>query len=307
MADATQDSPTLRLIPGVFVLLWSTGFIGARFVLPHSEPFTFLALRFVCAVALLVPVALAMKAKWPRDPVKIAHVSVAGVLVHTAYLGGVFSAIELGMPAGLAALITGLQPILTAALAIPLLGERVTARQWLGFVLGLAGVVTVLSDKIAPQADTLFQGFGLGALGCTVVAVVAITLSTLYQKRFCQGVDLTAGSAIQFTAATVACLPFILLLETGVIDWTGEFVFGLAWLVLVLSVGAITLLMILIRRGAAGRVASLFYLVPPVTALIAWLLFDERLGPLALLGMAVAVLGVALVVLPQRPKATAPR
>ncbi|MCF8482285.1 MAG: DMT family transporter [Rhodospirillum sp.] len=300
MPEQTTESPLVRVIPGVFVLLWSTGFIGARLVLPHSEPFTFLALRFGCTVALLVPLALILKAKWPRDPRMIGHIAFAGVLVHAGYLGGVFSAIELGMPAGLAALIAGLQPILTAALAIPLLGERVSPRQWVGFLLGLVGVVTVLADKLAPQAESLFQGFGLGAVACAGIAVLAITISTLYQKRFCQGVNLTTASAIQFAAAAVAVLPFALVLETREIAWTGAFVAGLLWLVVVLSVGAVTLLMILIRRGAAGRVASLFYLVPPVTALVAWLMFDERLGPLALGGMGIAVTGVALVVLPKR-------
>jgi drug/metabolite transporter (DMT)-like permease len=302
MSEQKTESPVIRAIPGVFVLLWSTGFIGARLVLPHSEPFTFLGLRFGLTVVLLVPIALILKAKWPRDPRMIGHIAFAGVLVHAAYLGGVFSAIKLGMPAGLAALIAGLQPILTAALAIPFLGERVSHRQWLGFVLGFVGVVTVLADKLAPQADTLFQGFGLGAVACAGVAVLAITISTLYQKRYCQGVDLTSASAIQFAAATLATLPFALVLETREIEWTGAFIAGLVWLVVVLSVGAVTLLMILIRRGAAGRVASLFYLVPPVTALVAWLMFDERLGALALLGMGIAVGGVALVVLPNRAR-----
>ncbi|WP_413204282.1 DMT family transporter [Rhodospirillum sp. A1_3_36] len=302
MSEQTTESPVIRAIPGVFVLLWSTGFIGARLVMPHSEPFTFLGLRFGMTVVLLVPIALILKAKWPRDLRMIGHIAFAGVLVHAAYLGGVFSAIKLGMPAGLTALIAGLQPILTAALAIPVLGERVSPRQWLGFVLGFVGVVTVLADKLAPQADTLFQGFGLGAVACAGVAVLAITISTLYQKRYCQGVDLTSASAIQFAAATLATLPFALVLETREIEWTGAFITGLLWLVVVLSVGAVTLLMILIRRGAAGRVASLFYLVPPVTALVAWLMFDERLGPLALLGMGIAVSGVALVVLPNRAR-----
>ncbi len=298
----SQAAPLLRSVPVVFVLLWSTGFIGARLVLPYSEPFTVLTLRFLGTVAVLLPLTLAMKARWPKTLTETAHIALAGVLVHAGYLGGVFAAIKMGMPAGLASLIVGLQPVLTAVLAGPLLGERLVLRQWGGLLLGLGGVIMVLGEKVAPQADSLFQGFGIDAVGCALLALVGITCSTLYQKRFCQGMDLRSGSVIQFAAAGVVMAPFAIAFETMRISWTGEFIFGLAWLVLVLSVGAVSLLLYMIRLGAASRVASLFYLVPPVTAVVAWLLFDETMGILALVGMAVAAAGVALVVAPVSAK-----
>lgn len=279
----------VKLMPGLFVLLWSTGFIGAKFGLPYVEPLTFLLVRLSIVAAVLGLVGLALHAPWPRRPVDVLHVSVAGILVHGVYLGGVFKAISLGLPAGVSALVVGLQPLLTATLVGPLLGERVSARQWAGFALGLAGVVLVVWEKLA-----LEPGYGAG-LALSVVSLLAITVGTLYQKRFCSGMDLRTGTAIQYAATSALLLPLALGLETMEIRWTGEFVFALAWLSLVLSVGAIFLLFALIRRGAAARVASLFYLVPPVTALMAWAMFDERLGLPALAGMALAAIGVALV------------
>jgi len=284
-------------LPALFVLLWSTGFIGARLVLPHSEPLSFLALRFVLTTALFLPLAWVGRARWPATWGQAGHAAVAGLLLHGAYLGGVFSAIELGMPAGIAALIVGLQPLLTAGAVGPLLGERVSPRQWAGLAMGFGGVILVLSDKLAPQADSLFNEFGPGAVVLAAMGLVGITLGTLYQKRFCGPLDPRTGAVIQFSAAGVALAALAWLIgEDMTFSWTGEFIFGLAWLVVVLSVGAITLLMRLIRLGEAARVASLFYLVPPVTAVMAWLLFGETLGPLALAGMAVTVLGVGLVV-----------
>ncbi|WP_184046573.1 DMT family transporter [Roseospira visakhapatnamensis] len=284
-------------MPAVFVLLWSTGFIGARLVLPYSEPLTFLALRFALTTVIFLPLVWWSRARWPSTPAQAGHAAVSGLLLHGVYLGGVFSAIEAGMPAGIAALIVGLQPLVTALAVGPLLGERVSARQWLGLVLGFGGVAMVLGDRLAPSADLLFEGFGLGAVLATGAALLGITAGTLYQKRFCGGLDPRPGAVIQFSAATVAMGALALLTgEDGTIAWTAEFLFGLAWLVVVLSVGAVTLLMVMIRMGEAARVASLFYLVPPVTALVAWALFNETLGTLALTGMGVAVLGVLLVI-----------
>ena len=275
-------------IPALFVVLWSTGFIGARLGLPHAGPLTFLALRYGLAAGLLVLVALATRAPWPRRPGDIGHYAVAGILVHGIYLGGVYVGISLGVEAGVSALIVSLQPLLTAVLARAFLGERVTPRQWGGLALGLLGVALVLARKLGQApADAL------GSLSC-VAALFAITLGTLYQKRFCGGMDLRTGSVVQFTAAGLVTAPAALLFEHARVAWTGEFVFALLWLVLVLSLGAISLLYVLIRRGAAAQVASLFFLVPPCTALIAWPLFGERLGPLALLGMALTAAGVAL-------------
>lgn len=275
-------------IPALFVVLWSTGFIGARLGLPHAGPLTFLALRYGLAAGLLVLVALATRAPWPRRPAEIGHYAVAGLLVHGIYLGGVFIGISLGVEAGVSALIVGLQPLLTAALAGVLLGERVTPRQWAGLALGLSGVALILARKLG-------QGPGdtLGSLAC-VTALLGITAGTLYQKRFCPSFDLRTGSVVQFlpTLAVTALVAFAT--EAMQIRWTGAFVFALSWLVLVLSLGAVSLLNLLIRRGSAVNVASLFYLTPPTTALIAWALFGETLTGLSLVGMVVAVFGVWL-------------
>ncbi|TFI59290.1 DMT family transporter [Sphingomonas parva] len=286
----TAPSALLRTagVPALFVLLWSTGFIGARLGLPHSGPLTFLSLRYGVALVLLALVALATRAPWPRRPAAIGHYAVAGLLVHGLYLGGVFVGISLGVEAGVSALIVGLQPLLTAALAGALLGERVSARQWLGLALGLAGVALVLAGKLGQG-----PGDALGSLAC-VAALLGITAGTLYQKRFCADMDLRTGGVVQFAAAGLATAPLALLGEGWAVDWTGEFVFALLWLVLVLSIGAVTLLYLLIRRGAAAEVASLFFLVPPCTALIAWPLFGETLGAAALAGMLLTAAGVAM-------------
>lgn len=288
---ASDDPPSLwlRLTPGLFVVLWSTGFIGAKFGLPYAEPLTFLVVRLSLVAAVLAVVAVATGARWPRRLDEAGHIAMAGLLVHGVYLGGVFSAIAAGLPAGLTALIVGLQPLLTAAAARRVLGEPVTGRQWLGLALGLVGVVMVVWEKLVPGTGSV-QGVALALL-----ALVGITAGTLYQKRYCSGMDLRSGAAIQYTATSLVLLVLATGLETKHIAWTGSFVFALAWLILVLSVGAIFLLFRLIRRGAAARVASLFYLVPPVTAVIAWAVFDERLGPIALAGMVVTALSVALV------------
>jgi drug/metabolite transporter (DMT)-like permease len=279
----------LRLMPALFVLLWSTGFIGARLGLPHAEPMTFLSLRFAFTILLLGLAALAAGTRWPRRPVDWGHLAVAGFLMHAVYLGGVFVAIRLGLEAGLSALIVSVQPLLVATLAQPLLGERPGWRTWIGLALGLCGVALVLARKLGVGADDV-----LGVLAC-LAALLGITLGTLYQKRFCAGHDLRTGNLIQFLSALAACGLAAFAFETRAVDWTPALIFALAWLVLVLSLGAITLLYLLLRRGAASRVASLFFLVPPVTALIAWPLFGERLGVLELLGMALTVAGVALV------------
>lgn len=275
-------------VPALFVVLWSTGFIGARLGLPHAGPLTFLALRYGLAAGLLVLVALATRAPWPRRRAEIGHYAVAGLLVHGVYLGGVFVGLSLGVEAGVSALIVGLQPLLTAALARVFLGERVRPRQWAGLGLGLLGVGLVLARKLGQG-----PGDALGSLAC-VAALCGITAGTLYQKRYCSGMDLRTGSVIQFTAAGLATAPLALLFEDAHVAWSGEFIFALLWLVLVLSLGAVSLLYALIRRGAAAQVASLFFLVPPSTALIAWPVFGERLGPVALIGIALTAAGVAL-------------
>ncbi len=279
----------VRTAPGLFVLLWSTGFIGAKLGLPYAEPLTFLILRFALAVALLAPLALGLGHRWPRNPREFAHVATAGVLLHAGYLGGVFSAIHQGLPAGVVALIVGLQPLATAVAAPRLLGERVTPRQWLGFALGLAGVALVVWDKLR------WEGALPAAFAWAALALASITAGTLYQKRHSGAADLAAGSLIQFVASALVLAPFAWWLESRAIVWSGEFLFALGWLVLVLSLGAISLLYLMLRRGEAARVTSLFYLTPPVTAVLAWLAFGETLGSTAVMGMGLAVTGVWLV------------
>lgn len=277
------------VMPPLFVLLWSTGFIGAKFGLPYAEPLTFLLVRMLIVAAILAAAAWVMHAPWPRRWADAGRIAIAGLLVHGVYLGGVFSAIGAGLPAGVTALIVGLQPLLTAGLAGPLLGERVQPRQWAGLALGLVGVLLVVREKIALEATNTI------GLACAVAALLGITVGTLYQKRHCAGMDLRSGAAIQYTATAAGLALVAPWVETMRIAWTPDFVFALAWLVLVLSVGAIFLLFALIRRGAAAQVASLFYLTPAVTAAVAWAMFGEKLGALALVGMAIAVAGVALV------------
>jgi len=291
-AETTNRSTAafIAATPALFVLLWSTGFIGARFGLPYAEPFTFLLLRFAILTVVLVAVALATRAPWPRSTAEVGHTAVVGLLVHATYLGGVFAAIHLGIEPAVAALIVGTQPLLTAVAAGPYLGETVTPRQWLGLVIGLVGVALVVAEKLT------FETRHVGGAVLAVLALVGITVGTLYQKRHGGAMDLRTGSAIQFIAAAIPMLILALIFETMRVSWTGEFVFALGWLVVVLSLGAISLLYLMIRRGAASKVASLFYLVPPVTALMAYAMFGNTLGPLALAGMVAAAVGVALVV-----------
>lgn len=279
------------LTPLLFVALWSTGFIGAKFGLPDAGPLTFLSLRYAIVLVLMGALAWATRAPWPRTVREWLHIGVSGLLVHAVYLGGVFIAIGKGLPAGVTALVVGLQPVLTALGAGVFLGERVRPAQWLGLALGFVGVGLVVAHKVVTGAS---GGALLGMLLPVVVALLAITAGTLYQKRYCHAFDLRSGSVIQFLPSLLATLLVASQTETLQIHWTGSFVFALAWLVLVLSLGAVSLLNVLIRSGSAVNVASLFYLVPPCTALIAWALFGETLTGLALLGMALTVFGVWL-------------
>lgn len=285
----SRRDPAALAVPGLFVLLWSSGFIGAKLGLPSAEPLTFLVVRFACVLVIMLPFAWLARTSWPATANDTLHIAVAGVLIHGGYLGGVFSAIHHGMSAGVVALIVGMQPLLTATVAGRMLGERISAQQWTGLTLGLAGVTLVVWQKMS------LQGLTAGSLLLAFIALFSITFGTLYQKRHCPSFDARSGSVIQFAAAFVLLLPLALATETMRIEWTGEFVFALGWLVLVLSVGAVTLLFRLIARGAATRVSSLFYLTPAVTALMAYLIFDEKLSSLALIGMAIAIAGVAMI------------
>ncbi|MBI3708236.1 MAG: DMT family transporter [Proteobacteria bacterium] len=296
MSAAASSSAALHsssvwtaLAPAVFVVLWATGFVAARVALTGAPPLTFLALRFGVVAALMLVVSLAGNAPWPRRPAQYGHIAVAGLLIHGCYMGGVFTALFLGMPAGISALIVGLQPVLTAAVVGPLLGETVGTRAWAGLLLGMFGVAMVLGNRLD------FDRATVGAVILSGVALLGITVGTLYQKRFGGGVDLRSGAVVQYAAASLAMLVLAAPLETMRIAWSAAFIAAFAWLAVVLSVGAVSLLYLLIRRGAAAKVVSLFYLVPPVTALIAWAMLGEALGPLALAGMAVTAVGVAIV------------
>jgi drug/metabolite transporter (DMT)-like permease len=284
----TFEDVAIFAAPGVFVVLWASGFIGAKLGLPYAEPLTFLALRMFGVVVLLGLFMLIAGAKWPgREGALDSYVT--GVLMHALYLGGVYISIAKGLPAALSALVVGLQPLLTSTIANRLLGERVAPRQWVGLVLGLSGVYLVVQDKATVGAATPLAWIA------AVVGLVAITIGTVYQKRFGSGIDWRPAMFIQYAAAGILFALGATAFETRTVRWTPEFLFALGWLVFVLSFGAIWLLYFLIRRAAATRVVSLFYLTPPVTALMAWSLFGERLAPLALVGMAVCVAGVFLV------------
>jgi drug/metabolite transporter (DMT)-like permease len=273
--------------PVLFVLLWSTGFIGARYGLPYIEPLTFLAVRMAFVVLIMAAIAFIGRASAPRTR-EVRHSLIAGSLVHGLYLGGVFTAISQGVPAGISALIPGLQPILTSTIANRFMGETVTRIQWFGLVLGLVGVVMVLHDR-----NIVTAGSTLGWIA-SFASLIGITTGTLYQKRYCGGIDWRAGNLVQYIGAGVLFAAGAFAFETREIRWSGELIFALAWLTLVLSIAAIGLMYWLIRRSAATGFASLFYLVPVVTALFAFILFGERLDAISIAGMIVCAGGVVL-------------
>ncbi|HEX3340515.1 MAG TPA: DMT family transporter [Pseudolabrys sp.] len=273
--------------PVLFVLLWSTGFIGARYGLPYIEPLTFLALRMAFVVLIMAAIAVIGRARVPNAR-EVQHALVAGSLVHGLYLGGVFTAISQGVPAGISALIPGLQPILTSTIANRFMGERVIRIQWFGLVLGLLGVVLVMHDR-----EIILAGSVLGWIA-SFLSLIGITLGTLYQKRYCGAIDWRTGNLVQYIGAAVLFALGAFAFETREIHWSGELIFALAWLVLVLSIAAVGLMYWLIRRSAATGFASLFYLVPAVTALFAFLLFGERLDGVSIFGMAICAGGVVL-------------
>src|SRR3954453_1963418 len=276
-----------RAAPAIFVVLWSTGFIATKYVLRDAEPLSYLAIRMVLGVALMAGIVLVARPRWP-DRIGIAHSVVAGILVHGFYLGGTAIAIAHSIPAGLSALTPGLQPILTSTVANRWLGERVTPLQWAGLLIGLAGVALILHGR--PMSGDAGWGWFASA-----VSLVSITFGTLYQKRYCSRIDWRAGNLLQYIAVTVFFAIGAWLFEDNAVRWTGEFVLALVWLAIVLSIGSIGLLYWLIRRSAATSVASLFYLVPAVTAVMAYALFGERLDPLAIVGMAACAAAVFLV------------
>jgi len=294
MIQALQNffsSPKLiRAAPWVFVVLWSTGFLGAKYGLPYSEPFSFLAWRMLfnllCFLLLLKMFSIQLPRHWRLWRQQL----LAGALIHGAYLGGVFSAIELGMPAGLTALLVGLQPLLTGVLVFVIWKQRLSLRQWLGLFLGLIGVVLVLQQTSGMDLEQVSITW-VGLLWI-LLALIGITLGTLYQKKVCEPQPLLAASFIQYAGCFGLMLLGVWIKGEGAVEWHRDFVLALTWSVLVLSVGAILLLMLMIKAGESTRTASYFYLVPPLTALEAWVLFDERMTALALIGMVITVMGV---------------
>ncbi len=277
-------------MPLLFVSIWATGFVVARLVAPHVDPLTFLAYRFVLSASAFAGIAAAVRAPWPRGVRGWRDALVAGVLMQGVYLGGVFWAVRHGLPAGVSALVTGLQPLLTAMLAFPLLGERVGAHRWAGIGLGFGGALLVLQ----PQLRAGPGGVLIAPLLACGAGMVAITLGTIWQKRTASTADLRTNAAVQFIGAAVVTIPVAALTEAGRFDASWQAWTGLAWAVCGLSLGAISLLLILIKRGAVAGVASLFYLVPPVVAVLAFALFGEQLSAVQVTGMAVAATGVAV-------------
>jgi drug/metabolite transporter (DMT)-like permease len=277
-------------VPFIFVILWSSGYIVAKITLDYAQPFTMLLLRFLMVSAIFAAIAVATRAPWPRRRAEYFNLALVGVLLQTVYLGGIYAGLQLGISAGVSSLVMALQPIITAAVVGPLFGERVRPLQWLGLVFGFAGVALVLADKVELDFD------GWAGIGFCFAALAGITIATLYQKRFGTGSDLRTGQAVQYLAAAIATAPIAFSVGIGEVDWSLPFLLALAWILFPLSVGTYTLYLWLIRRNAATRVTSYLYLVPPVTALAAWPIFGETMGPVALAGMVVAVAGVALVV-----------
>jgi drug/metabolite transporter (DMT)-like permease len=282
-------SPVLKKLqpyfPALFVLLWSSGFIGSKLGLGYAEPFTFLFIRLLALGVLLTLVAWLTRAPWPRSGREVLHLVVSGLLVHGVYLGGVLGAVAHGLGAGLVALIVGLQPLGTAVITTLWMRESLIPRQWIGLVLGLAGVALVVSQKLTGHPD-------IPALCMVVTALFGITLGTLYQKRFCNRMDLRTGTAVQGYASAALMLVLALSFETMVVQWTAPLIFALLWLILVLSMGAFFLLSILLRQGQSLQVTRLFYLTPPVTAVMAWAAFGEGLSPTVVAGFLVGALGV---------------
>ena len=290
-----KETPAIRLLiataPVLFVLMWATGFVVARLSAPHADPLTFLAIRFPIAGVLFVLIALALSAPWPPGR-QAFHAAVAGAFLHGGYLGPVYWAVAHGMPAGVSALIVGLQPLMTAILAAWMVKEAITARHWLGLAVGILGVALVVSPKLH---GGLVGGITPLTTAVNVAGALSISFGTVYQKRFATALNLASGGAWQYVGATLAVAIPALLMEELRFDGSFDAWFALGWSVVVLSLGAITLLMLLIRLGDVGRVASLIFLVPGVSALMAYGLFGETLTPVQILGMAVCAGAVIIV------------
>lgn len=289
----TQKNPLLiSAIPFIFVLLWSTGFIGAKYALPFIEPFYLLCIRMLLTLLVFLAISLILRSQWPTMT-QAAHQMVVGALIHGAYLGGVFAAIKWGMPAGIAAIIVGIQPLLTALLSWRFLGEKLRSIQWIGLMIGLVGIsIVILSTRQTTGGDSLSWPAVIAAL----ISLAGISVGTLYQKRFGAGTNLVTGSFWQYVSTAVLMGILAMSFETREVNWDPQLILALGWLVFGLSVTAILLLMYMIREGESAKVASYFYLVPPVVSVEAWLLFDEALPLIAVLAIGITVLGVFLVI-----------
>lgn len=292
MTAARRAGALARATPVVFVLIWSTGFIVARYGMPHAPPFKFLAVRFAFSILCFLTWIWVARVRWPDDRRQWLHLAVTGVLMQAIYLGGVWAAIKAGMGSGLSALVVGLQPVLTAVW-VSATGAHVSKRQWLGLACGFAGLLLVVSRKFGHGGSG--DHADLTSLSFAVAALLAITAGTLYQKRFVIACDVRTANVVQLSAALLVTLP-LALLENETMNWTGELAGAMAWSVLALSVGASSLLYLLIQGGAATAVTSLFYMVPPSAAVMAWLLFSEPITFITLLGTALTAFGVSLVV-----------
>ena len=289
MTSSARQDALVRAMPAVFVLIWSTGFIVARYGMPQAPPMKFLALRYLLSVVCFAIWAVIARVRLPSDRRQVIHLAVTGVLMHAGYLGGVWAAIKFGMGAALVALlVVGLQPVLTAVW-VSSRGSRVAGRQWTGLALGFSGLALVVWHKLG-VGEIDARNFGLALL-----ALVCSTVGTLYQKHFLAPCDVRAANLVQLIAALLVTLP-LALLESEAIRWNLEFAGAMAWSVLVLTLGGSSLLYLLIQRGAATAVTSLLYLVPPCTALMAWLLFGEPITLSIIIGMALTAVGVSLVV-----------
>ena len=300
--NSSSDTAWVKAMPGVFVLIWSTGFIVARYGMPYAPPFTFLLWRYFFSILCFLPWIVLARVAWPRDRKQALHLAVTGMLMHAGYLGGVWAAVKAGMGSGLSSLIVGIQPVLTAIWLSTLSrsgAAAVSRRQWLGLLLGFAGLVMVVSRKFVQ--GTPLDHVTLENMGWAVMALMAITTGTLYQKRFVQPCDVRTANTVQLMAAALVTIPLAWLEPQGM-QWNGQLMGAMAWSVLGLTLGGSSLLYMLIQRGAAATVASLMYLVPPTTALIAWVLFDEQITAITLLGTAITAVGVSLVVRPSSPR-----
>ncbi len=293
MPSPSSDLIFRRTAPALFVFLWSTGWIVARYSAEYADPLTFLSARYACAGAVLFVYALIAGGRWPARQSDSVHAAFSGVLLHAIYLGGVWIAIAQGVPASISALLAALQPILTAALAPILLRERIGAKQWLGIVLGFIGIIVVLSPKLAGVAPGQLGAVAMPLL-INIIAMLAVTAGTFYQKRYIHSGDLRTVTILQYAGAIAVTLPVAYLIEPMRLEVNATTILIMLWSVLAISIGAIALLLLLIRRGEVSRAAQLIYLVPPTAAAQAYLLFGEQLTPLQLAGMALTVIGVAL-------------